>query len=481
MNSNSFALTMAVVTGFLILIDLVAIILLSVNINRTKHRTRTARTKKTGKPTLISKKVPHDAAIGAFHVSKPFTPLLPTDHPDVISSRSARAIGTRTQEAALMQLQQEENEAPLEFPVVVTAKAVAFAPRRIPQKLEPLTQTRPPTPSSSSIKIVTLEEPAMLTDQEGGEEGEDYEEFPQPPGTGVEGVSWSDVQKPEQVQVIQAQVAELVVASYNIRCDKDPVPHRWMDREPHVLKVMKEATADVICLQEAKQEYAKELASCMGFWQLTGQPRKHRDEGTQIMFSRASMRFIDTRTFVLTDKGATPCPPASHCVDSSTFDGTKCKHVRIFTHTYLKHKVSGAFLHVINTHFPLEYNEQMVCAQLLQDYICTNIPQDQNFVMCGDFNSHYSPQSEQTPLSILLQTPLKDAHDLKDFSTYEDGFDGPALDNSQTHRLDFILYRPSTGLELVAADMIDARYGTGGAFRPSDHELLRVGFCQKMS
>lgn len=269
----------------------------------------------------------------------------------------------------------------------------------------------------------------------------------------------------------------LLIATYNVRCDKDKKPHAWEQREPYVRNTMREAASDVICLQEARQDYAERLARGMGGrWQMTGQPRKRGDEGTQVLFSLQTMRFLQTQTFVLSDGGSRPCPPSSHCTERSVFNGSKCRHVRIFTHTMLLHRSSAQPVHVINTHFPLEEGEQQVCAELLRDHIREMVPAGESVVLCGDLNSHYCTQEPQTPLATLLSTPLEDAHGLIDFSTYEEGFEAHALANSTTHRLDFILFSPGTSMGLVGADMLNARYGKGNRFRPSDHELLRAGF-----
>lgn len=285
----------------------------------------------------------------------------------------------------------------------------------------------------------------------------------------------TEEKKDEQV-IIPAQRGpnRLIVASYNVRCDSDGVPFRWIDRMPHVMDAIRQSGAHVVCLQEARDQYSRDMQRQLGTWTMSGVPRRRYDEGTQVLFNRDTVVYMDSRTFVLSDdNGPKLCPPASPCDEKSMFRGHKCAHVRIFTHTSLRDKRSGRFLHVINTHFPLELHEQMICAEQISAYVNAEIPQNCTLLLCGDFNSHYSPADAGTPLQVFLSRipGLSDCHGMADFPTFAGGFMAEDLGKEPIHRLDYIFIR---GGELLSSDMVPARYGTNNSLRPSDHELIRA-------
>ncbi len=281
----------------------------------------------------------------------------------------------------------------------------------------------------------------------------------------------------------------LRILSYNVRCDRDARPFTWKERAPFVIDAIRQADADVVCLQEARHAYAMDIAEQLGpQWRCTGVPRKARDEGTQILFSArpnvgaSAVRLLDSVTCILSDEGPLACPPASACQGLSHFAGKRCKHVRIFTHTsFLLMRdapASSRRLHVLNTHFPLEEYEQQVCAAQLVRYVREHVDPSESVVLCGDFNSHYPPETTGAPISILL-TMFRDCHGKRDFPTYAEGFDGAALEpgtKAKTHRLDYIMLRAHEDDRLLHAEVLHPRYTArnGRKSRMSDHEPLQV-------
>jgi len=274
--------------------------------------------------------------------------------------------------------------------------------------------------------------------------------------------------------------ADFHVVSYNIRCDKDASPFSWAERAIHVIEALKAMDCAVVCLQEARQAYARDICEAMGpVWRMSGVPRRKDDEGTQILYDSTVFTFLESDTYVFHDEGIRLCPPTLHCNSESMLGKRRCAHVRIFTSCRLLHAASGTRLMIINTHFPLEEHEQAICARQLATFIESL---KETTILCGDFNSHYAPQEKGTPIGILLSAEgLIDVHCGEDFSTYHEGFDGVAFDAAKfpAHRLDYILARlPHDGhIRLMSANVHRPRYvKDGNIFRPSDHEIISATF-----
>lgn len=283
---------------------------------------------------------------------------------------------------------------------------------------------------------------------------------------------------------------EISVLCYNVRCDKDAAPFSWLQRRKHVVAAIQETGMAIACLQEAKQAYAHELCRALGSrWRLAGVPRRIGDEGTQILYDTAVFSFIETSTWVFHDEGVRLCPPTTHCTEQSFLGRRRCAHVRIFTHAVLVHDATGLPINVINTHFPLEEQEQEICARQLAAYVLDRTDMSWPTIICGDFNSHYAPKSFDTPMALLLKAlpGLADAHRGQDFPTYHEGFEGDVLPPGkrahtvqQSHRLDYVLVRVPGNfpVRLDRGDVHHPRYlGIDGkSYRPSDHEPISASF-----
>jgi endonuclease/exonuclease/phosphatase family metal-dependent hydrolase len=281
------------------------------------------------------------------------------------------------------------------------------------------------------------------------------------------------------------------VLCYNVRCDKDAAPFSWLQRKKYVRTAIVDCGAHILCLQETKQQYAIDLTRALGTrWRMCGVPRTKDDEGTQIIYDTAVFTYIDASTWVFHDEGVRRCPPATHCTERSFLGRRRCAHVRIFTHATLIHQATNTSVNIINTHFPLETFEQEICARQLAKYVEENTDTSWPLIICGDFNSHYAPMDEDTPLHMLLHgvPGLACAHDLTDFPTYHEAFEHDVLPpgkDSETiehsHRLDYILARVPEGFPMHISDgqVHHPRYtgGDGHLYRPSDHEPLSAGFC----
>jgi len=284
----------------------------------------------------------------------------------------------------------------------------------------------------------------------------------------------------DQISLDEDSRVTVTCVSYNVRCNKDPSPHSWTERCSPIVSALSECQPDLIALQEAREDYAHDIARVMGkSWRSTGYARRKGDEGTQILFDGDSLQYLNSTTYVLGDEGISPCPPSTHCTHKSVFNGTQCAHVRIFTHTSFMHREAGTIFHAMNTHFPLILREQMQCAELLAKFINQNIDADEAVLLCGDFNSHYAPSKAGTPLARLLELSpsIVDCHGMEDFPTYAEGFVVSDLTNcnSENHRLDYMLLRPGGGVSCVESQVIAARYvheSSEEVWRASDHEIM---------
>jgi len=328
-------------------------------------------------------------------------------------------------------------------------------------------------------------EPAPLPDQQCPDETPLCTEQPEPP-TPPSPARFQEEGKSLQIEGVPdtRRSASYRVVTYNLRCDKDPEPHRWCDRAEHVLHAVQNIAPDILGLQESKNAYVKALAARLGMMD-TGVPRRKDDESTSVLFNPQRFTALDSTTYVLSDRpGIAACPPSTACCTRSEFCGRICQHVRIFTHTTLldlqEHEGDqGHVVHVINTHYPLETDEQHACTDLLAKYVQTSdaIGTNDTLVVMGDFNSHYAPTETGSPVERLrTMLGLEDTHNLTDEASYADGFElteqggfpGPV-----THRLDHLLYAGSA--RCVSAGMTHPTYTSddgNSTWRPSDHEPL---------
>lgn len=280
--------------------------------------------------------------------------------------------------------------------------------------------------------------------------------------------------------------SEIHILCYNVRCDKDAAPFSWIQRKKHVIRAIQDTGMGIVCLQEAKQEYAQDVCRALGpHWRLAGVPRRQSDEGTQILHDSRDFRFLETSTWVFHDEGIRLCPPSTHCTEQSFLGRRRCAHVRIFTHTVLMHIGSEISFNVINTHFPLEGHEQEICARQLATYVQERTDLSWPTIICGDFNAHYAPETAGKPMMLLIEAlpGLIDAHDGLDFPTYHEGFAGDVLlpghecsETQPSHRLDYVLVRipNDSPMRLVRGDIHHSRYlgADGCSYRPSDHEPI---------
>ena len=279
---------------------------------------------------------------------------------------------------------------------------------------------------------------------------------------------------------------QLCVVSYNIRCNKDPPPFDLPNRIKHIAKVIDDLDCDVLCLQEATELFCSRIFNSTlsaAHWQTAGRARRRNDETTCIVYRTDILSLCHESTYVYSDNGPFLCAQ-SYCQSETILNMKSCSHVRIFTHAILKHNRTGKIVNIVNTHFPLEEDEQRECLAQLGSHVAHNIPKNEDLIIAGDFNSHFTPCASSSPFAILYTSipGLDEVLGMRDEPTFTEGFQSPLNDNC--HRLDFIFFRRSTLLDsLIHAQVCHPRY-TGEAwgrwqeaqYRPSDHEPVLARF-----
>jgi endonuclease/exonuclease/phosphatase family metal-dependent hydrolase len=266
--------------------------------------------------------------------------------------------------------------------------------------------------------------------------------------------------------LIPLPLKKICVITYNVRVDVDKQPHNWDSRKMHVLENIRQYAPSIICLQESTEKVKRFFEGALpNFGIISCRRALNSEEAVPILYNKNHWKKIFSQTYLLTNKGPKPCASFS-CRGTTVFGGKKARHPRILTCVKLRNPGSNFEVLVLNTHFPLDYDIQLGCARQISNLISTkykNLP----VILCGDFNSHYAPTDEASPLQQLVGRTLKDSHDLVDTPTFG-SFSALA---PKSHRLDYILFN---NLEKVDVGISDHTYGPG--FRPSDHSLLYAVF-----
>ena len=271
---------------------------------------------------------------------------------------------------------------------------------------------------------------------------------------------------------------QVCVVSYNIRCNKDPPPFDLPNRIKHIAKVIDDLDCDVVCLQEATELFCSRIFKSTlsaAHWQATGRARRRNDETTCIVYRTDIFSMCHESTYVYSDNGPFLCAQ-SYCQSETVLNMKACSHVRIFTHVILKHIRTGKIVNIVNTHFPLEEDEQRECFVQLGSHVAHNIAKNEDLIIVGDFNSHFVPCASTSPFSILYKSipDLDEVLGMRDEPTFTEGFQSPLDDNC--HRLDFIFFRRSMFLDtLLSAEVYHPRYQEA-QYRPSDHEPILARF-----
>ena len=236
------------------------------------------------------------------------------------------------------------------------------------------------------------------------------------------------------------------VASFNIRC-ADVNGVQVKDRRLIVSKEICDLGADSIGLQEATDEWIKQIKKIPGFG-VVGEGRDGgKGEGCQILYNRSRWKLLDSGTFWLSE---TPDEPSM---------GWDAACPRICTWALLQNRLTGEKYAHVNSHFDHKGRIAVVEeAKIITAFI------DENFdgipiVFTADLNS--TPDSEAYAIMTEnLEDTRLTAADIKAFGTFHAA-------HPETHAdsvIDYVLTSP--GVEALAYRTVTA--GVSGRF-VSDH------------
>jgi endonuclease/exonuclease/phosphatase family metal-dependent hydrolase len=179
---------------------------------------------------------------------------------------------------------------------------------------------------------------------------------------------------------LTADPTNLRVLTWNIHCGQDGGP-RWKQfdwpRRKHALAAaLRQANADVVCVQEARAEQVAFLETLLPAHRRAGIGRAGGSAGEHcaVFFSQERFAPIDGDTFWL--KEPTDVPGG----------GSLLRLKRICTWVRLRDVVTGRTLRVYNTHSYLTEGPRRRAARLILGHVAAGDPADA-VILCGDFNA----------------------------------------------------------------------------------------------
>ncbi len=170
---------------------------------------------------------------------------------------------------------------------------------------------------------------------------------------------------------------KISLVSFNIRCKSDRDGHSVAERAPRIEKVVRDADADLICLQEYTPPWEGEIADRFCDYDSFVKYRDERDdvEASPILWRRERFELVKSEYFWLSD---TPE------VKSRGWD-TDCDCCRMCVAVTLRERKTGEKLAVMNTHFGLALACHLKSAELVMSRAerYAHLP----LVIAGDFNT----------------------------------------------------------------------------------------------
>jgi len=227
----------------------------------------------------------------------------------------------------------------------------------------------------------------------------------------------------------------------------------WSKRKDFAVKVIREASPEVLGVQEAQPSQVDDLVDALPEYANVGVGRRPdgSDEFSAIYFKRDRFHLSDAGTFWLSD---TPTVPGS-----TTWGNTL---PRIATWVRLLDRTDKRRILVINTHWdhesqPARLNSGKLLAARVHELSCDNEPA----IVMGDFNAAPNNPAfvtlvEQGNLRDTLSIAHPDETNLSTFNGFGRTPNGP--------KIDAVLVSPQWQVE--EAEIIRAR---DGKLFPSDH------------
>jgi endonuclease/exonuclease/phosphatase family metal-dependent hydrolase len=242
----------------------------------------------------------------------------------------------------------------------------------------------------------------------------------------------------------------LRVLTWNIHCGQDEGPRwkqfNWPRRKAALAAALRDAAADVLCVQEARAGQVAFLEELLSAHRRSGVGRRGGSAGEHcaVFFSRERFTLLDEGTFWLKE----PCEAPG--------GGSLLGPKRICTWVRLRDGRGGHTLRVYNTHSYLTERPRLRAARLILSRVAAGDPADA-VIVCGDFNAPPAAPSRRA----FAAAGLTDSAGLAGKSPRRPTFHWRGI---PLRALDAILVIP--GLLVRQHAVIDARPGDTW---PSDH------------
>jgi endonuclease/exonuclease/phosphatase family metal-dependent hydrolase len=185
---------------------------------------------------------------------------------------------------------------------------------------------------------------------------------------------------PTAVLAPRADPAALRVLTWNIHCGQEAGPRwkrfNWARRKAALAATLRDAAADVVCVQEARAEQVAFLEDLLPAHRRDGVGRCGGSAGEHCAIFSSRERFtpLDGGTFWLKEPCEIPC--------RGSLLGLK----RICTWVRLRDRAGGQTWRVYNTHSYLTGRARRRAARIILSRVAAGDPADA-VILCGDFNA----------------------------------------------------------------------------------------------
>lgn len=256
----------------------------------------------------------------------------------------------------------------------------------------------------------------------------------------------------------------LRVMSFNIRyASPEDGINVWEDRQTLTAKVILDRRPALVGTQELLLSQAHDLAKQLPGYTWFGRGRNgdeidaNGNEHMGVFYDTARLRLIDSGDFWLSE---TPEVPGSDNFGQSM--------PRMVTWAHFEDRHSGRRFHYFNTHFPHKDEAEAIrerCAALIIQRM-QQLPQDEPFILTGDFNT-VPGRAAHANLTATLRDTWQEAPVRvgPEFTFHDFGRQVP------DKRIDWILYR---GLDVRRVETVTDHQGMR---YPSDHFPVVADFA----
>ena len=248
--------------------------------------------------------------------------------------------------------------------------------------------------------------------------------------------------------------AKLEIASFNLRCWRDPAPNDLPNRGERIRKFLASRKWDIFGAQEVQPTHFP-LVTALGY-RYIGEGRDDRGEKTEyspVFYDPETLEVLSARTFWLS---LTPD------VKGSSSWNTACP--RICTYGIFRHKVTGKKFIFVNTHLDHRSKEARFEGLKLITATIAALPEKLPVIITGDFND--CPGS--APLELISKN-FSDASDkaavrkITSQASYH-GYQADPAKRRHRQPIDYIFVNDAVGVRLFK---LTDNFEDG--LSPSDH------------